>query len=135
MRQHANLGKFGHPVRSAGDAACRALAAMAALLIVSATGQANPPTGIDGRYSAWFSELKLKDGTSCCDIADCRFVSERIVGGQYEVQFHDADPAFPRQWVAVPDDAVLPRPPGGPASAVACWFQNRIFCFFGEPES
>lgn len=113
----------------------RALAS-AALLLIAASARADPPPGANGQYSSWFSQLKSRDGGSCCDVADCRFVAERIVDGHYEVRFHDPDPvSFPHQWVKVPDDAVRPRPPGGPTTAVACWLRDRVYCFFGEPES
>lgn len=110
-------------------------AAAVTLLIAGAGARANPPADADGRYASWFTQLKSKDGSSCCDIADCRFVAERIVDGRYQVRFHDRADVFPQHWVTVPDDAVRPRPPGGPATAVACWFDDRIYCFFGEPES
>ncbi|MDE2227779.1 MAG: hypothetical protein KGL11_01905 [Alphaproteobacteria bacterium] len=97
---------------SAGGGLRRALAAAVALLIAGSTAQANPPPGADLRYHDWFAQLKSKDGISCCDTADCRYVAERIVGDRYEVRFHEADPVFPSGWVAVPDDAVRPRPPG-----------------------
>jgi hypothetical protein len=111
------------------------LTAAIVLFVAGASAQAEPPQGSNGRYAAWFAQLKSKDGISCCDIADCRFVTERIVGGRYQVRFHDPSDTFPQQWVMVPDDAVRPRPPGGPTEAVACWVDERIYCFFGEPES
>jgi hypothetical protein len=122
--------------RGRNAATRRALAAAAALLVAGVSARADPPADADGRYSGWFAQLKSRDGGSCCDVADCRFVGERIVAGRYEVRFHEPDAsAFPRGWITVPDDAVRPRPPGGPATAVACWFDDRVYCFFGEPES
>lgn len=121
--------------RRHGTTMRRWLAAAATLLIVGVSARADPPAGSDGRYTDWFSQLKTKSGRSCCDVADCRFVGERIVDGRYQVRFHDANESFPRDWVPVPDDAVRPRPPGGPDTAVACWLTDRVFCFFGEPES
>ncbi|GEM_PF-4999192 len=112
----------------------RAAVAAAALLVASAAAAAPPPDAGD-RYRTWFSELRTKDGGSCCDVADCRFVGERIVGNGYQVRFHEPGDAFPTGWVPVPDDAVRPRPPGGPPTAVACWLKDRVYCFFGEPES
>lgn len=123
-------------LRTPSRTAVRCALASAALLVIAAGARADPPPGADGQYSSWFSQLKSKDGSSCCDMADCRFVAERIVGDHYEVRFHDPDAvSFPRQWVKVPEDAVRPRPPGGPATAVACWLRDRVYCFFGEPES
>lgn len=114
----------------------RIVAAAAALLVVGVSARADPPPDADSHFSTWFAQLKSKNGASCCDVVDCRFVGERIVAGGYQVRFHEADTAaFPSGWVTVPDDAVRPRPPGGPMTAVACWFNDRIYCFFGEPES
>lgn len=135
MRRKRRLRACGARIPAAGGEGARRVLAAAALLVIGTSALADPPQDSAGRYAAWFAQLRSKDGGSCCDIADCRFVGERIVGGRYEVRFHEANPSFPRQWVAVPDDAVRPRPPGGPAEAVACWFDQRIYCFFGEPES
>lgn len=122
-------------------------AAVAALLVLGTIGQAlaRPPPGTDMNSPAahWYSGLKQPvTGYTCCSIADCRPVDERIgPHGHYEIRLRaTADlPQAPSHWWQVPDKAVLHGHTNPTGEPIACYDLRRdgtgsvagitFFCF------
>lgn len=104
-------------------------AVIAVLLTLGAIGPAlaAPPPGANPNSPAahWYRGLKQPvTGYTCCSIADCRPVDERIDGsGHYEVRLRATieQPNAPAQWWQVPDRAVLHGHDNPIGEAVACY--------------
>lgn len=95
---------------------------------------APPPVGSEdwevmAPHGAWFKDLKLPSGASCCDVADGRPVEARSVGDRWQIRFRPGQlDGAPAAWVDVPEDAVLrvANPVGMP---IAFWLGGVVRCF------
>lgn len=79
---------------------------------------------------AWFKSLKLPDGASCCDIADCK---------QTQAKYKDGWWAIVRGVVRkIPDETILRKPRSIDGEAYVCASESglperaTIYCFI-EP--
>ena len=95
------MGKARSWARSRDQNTTRALVVSLATLTAALSVSAQPPPGADPNsdIGKWFKSLKNKQGTSCCDVSDCRRVEARLVSGYYEA-------LIDQQWSRVPDEAV-----------------------------
>jgi hypothetical protein len=103
---------------------------VAAMLIVAARADAEPPPNADPALAPWFRSL-MQPGTSisCCSFSDCRTTDSRIQGDHYEALIGD-------KWFVVPPEKILQRTDNPTGRAVVCWTPQRgILCFVRATES
>jgi hypothetical protein len=97
----------------------------------SVSSLAAPPNNADPALATWFRSLKAPNGTSCCDVADCRRASSRMTPAGYEVMIDG-------QWIPVPWERVLRRTDNPTGEAVVCSPPTEvgtfIFCFVRPPD-
>lgn len=105
-----------------------------------ALAQAKAPSGTDANSSTarWFRSL-LVPGTSstCCGVSDCREVSFRTFGAQYQafIDKRTTDDRLgffrgPDKWIPVPDNVIIRKEKNPTGRAVACWtYYHGYFCF------
>lgn len=96
---------------------------------------AAPPAAADWNspVARWFRSLKNAEGLGCCSQADCRNTSVRPTdNGGLEAwigkeQFGDE---APDAWMAVPPEEIKSRGdrPPGVHGALACFYQQRVYC-------
>ena len=94
---------------------------------------AAPPDGADPNspVGQWFQSLKQPgSGASCCSIADCRPVDDRLGSDGYEARLDD-------KWVKVPDQRVLHGQSNPTARAIVCRspISGAILCFVPASEA
>jgi hypothetical protein len=103
---------------------------IAAVLLVAARADAQPPPNADPALAPWFRSL-LQPGTgiSCCALSDCRTTDSRVTGDHYEALIGGT-------WFVVPPDRILQRTDNPTGRAVVCWTPRRgIVCFVRSTES
>jgi hypothetical protein len=75
--------------------------ALSALSFLSAVAQEGYfGVGHDKWHHDFYDHLLQKDGSSCCNRADCRPTQSRMVGDHYEVKVDG-------EWVRVPKDKLI----------------------------
>lgn len=100
------------------------IAGAIALTISMRPAQAAPPPDADPALNSWFQGLQQPDtGVSCCSIADCRPVDDRVGPNGYEVLINN-------EWLPVPQQKILQGKHNPAGRAVVCYSEAMgIMCF------
>jgi hypothetical protein len=107
--------------------------AVSVLLFLSAAAQEGyHGVGHDKWHYGFYEHLLKKDGSSCCNHADCRPTESRMVGDHYEVKLDG-------QWMPVRKDQIINvvAPDGGAhirAPEQIQEYKGAIFCVVLPPE-
>jgi hypothetical protein len=119
-------------------AAVAGVAAVLLALVLAGGATAAPPLGADPEspLGHWYNSLQQPhSGISCCTLADCRPVIEKLGAGHYWVFIGKQFELAPNRWIEVPDDAVL-HVRNDAGQPVACWAPaSGLLCFVPGPEA
>lgn len=88
--------------------------------------------GHDQWHEAFYSKLRKKDGTSCCNLNDCMPTQSRMIDDRYEVLVEGV-------WTPVPKDVIknITAPDGGAhVCAPKQWGASKgvLYCVVLPPE-
>lgn len=99
------------------------IAVIAAVLVLH-NARGAPPEDADPALGNWYQGLRQPDtGISCCSIADCRPVDDRVGPNGYEVLIDG-------EWMPVPQEKILQGKHNPSGRAVVCYSENSgILCF------
>ena len=99
------------------------LTAMILVALPAAAKVRDAQATIDPGVAAWIESLMIptQPNISCCGVADCHMVEDRVGTDGYQAFLVD-------RWVDVPMEAVLHKE-NKAGRAVLCIYQNRILCF------
>ncbi|HUA76496.1 MAG TPA: hypothetical protein VMA86_02420 [Acetobacteraceae bacterium] len=115
-----------------------AVAGVLLALLMANGAAAAPPLGADPEspLGHWYNSLEQPhSGISCCSLADCRPVQEKLGANHYWVFIGKQFEKSPNIWIEVPDDEVL-HVHNDAGQPVACWAPaSGILCFVPGPEA
>jgi hypothetical protein len=115
-----------------------AVAGLFLALVVAWGAAAAPPLGADPEspLGQWYNSLhQPQSGISCCTLADCRAVLEKLDAGHYWVFIGKQFESAPDAWIEVPEAAVL-HVRNDAGQPVACWAPaSGLLCFVPGPEA
>lgn len=99
------------------------------ILLLVAVAHAAPPENADPALAPWFHSLRHPRLGGCCDTADGRVTSMRVVGDHYEVLIDGKFPGVTTAtWEVVPPDAILERQDNPTGGTVVFWYMHAIRC-------
>lgn len=76
----------------------------------------------DARGHEWYTDLKTKEGKSCCNNGDCKAVPYRRADDRWEVQI-----AEDGKWHRVPEDSILDilSPDADAHACYVAWYSSE----------
>jgi hypothetical protein len=106
------------------------LACAAQILITFPSGATSETPNPDTKMREWFRSLRQpRNGMSCCDISDCRYVDYRYIDNHYDIKIDN-------KWMTVPGEGVIHGTQNVTGKAVACYNKSNpysdmitILCF------